>query len=346
MPLPTPTLHTPRLRLRPFAAADAGALYALQSNARVLRYWDAPPWTDPARAEAFLASCRQMEAEGSGTRVAIETREGAAFIGWCTLFGWNPVHRKAGLGYCLDDTAWGRGYATEAVHALLRWAFDTLDLNRVEAELDTRNAASARVLDKLGFVREGLRREDCVVSGEVSDSWIHGLLRRDWQAQAQTQTQAPARTVTTPPPGAAAHPADGSTPGASRHLALVSLLVQDYDAAIAFYRDALGFALVEDTRLDEHKRWVVVRPSGAALGPAAAGVLLARATAPAQTAAIGRQTGGRVFLFLHTDDIDRDHRLYRSRGVRFVREPADQPYGRVAVFEDLHGNLWDLVQPR
>ena len=84
------------------------------------------------------------------------------------------------MGYCLDEAAWGQGFATEAGHALLQWAFDTLDLNRVQAEVDTRNAASARVLEKLGFVCEGTLREDCVVDGEVSDSWVYGLLRRAW----------------------------------------------------------------------------------------------------------------------------------------------------------------------
>jgi len=85
------------------------------------------------------------------------------------------------LGYCLDDSAWGHGYATEAAHALLQWAFDTLDLNRVQAETDTRNVASARVLEKLGFVRDGTLREDCIVNGEVSDSWVYGLIRREWR---------------------------------------------------------------------------------------------------------------------------------------------------------------------
>jgi RimJ/RimL family protein N-acetyltransferase len=104
-----------------------------------------------------------------------------AFIGWCGLTRWNPDYRSASLGYCLSDAAWGHGYATEAARALLRWAFDTLDLNRVQAETDTRNLASARVLEKVGFVREGMLREDCIVNGEVSDSWVFGLLRREWR---------------------------------------------------------------------------------------------------------------------------------------------------------------------
>jgi [ribosomal protein S5]-alanine N-acetyltransferase len=180
MPLPTPTLHTTRLLLRPFTPADTDAIHALQSNPRVLRYWDSPPWRERAQAERFIAMCRQMEDEGTGARLVIERAADAAFIGWCCLVKWNPVYRSATLGYCLGDAAWGHGFATEAAGALLRWAFGTLDLNRVQAETDTRNTASSRVLEKLGFVREGTLREDCVVDGEVSDTWVYGLLRREW----------------------------------------------------------------------------------------------------------------------------------------------------------------------
>ena len=179
--MPAPTLRTARLQLRPFADVDADALFALHSNVHVLRYWDSPPWSEPARAQRFIAACRQLAEEGTGTRLAIGRDPDQTFIGWCSLTRWNPEFRSASLTYCFDDAAWGHGYATEAAHALLQWAFDTLDLNRVQAETDTRNLASARVLEKLGFVREGTLREDCVVSGEVSDSWVFGLLRREWQ---------------------------------------------------------------------------------------------------------------------------------------------------------------------
>ena len=179
MSVPAPTLRTARLELRPFADADADALFALHSDAHVLRYWDSPPWTERARAERFLASCRQITEEGGGARLAVERRSDGAFLGWCGLTGFNPDFRSASLGYCLTEAAWGHGYATEAAGALLQWAFDTMDLNRVQAEADTRNGASARVLEKLGFVLEGTLREDCVVNGVVSDSWVYGLLRRD-----------------------------------------------------------------------------------------------------------------------------------------------------------------------
>jgi ribosomal-protein-alanine N-acetyltransferase len=161
----------------------------LHSNANVLRYWDAPPWGDPLRAEQFIAACRELAEVGTGTRLAVDRISDEAFIGWCSLTRWNPDYRSASMGYCFDDEAWGHGYATEAARALLQWAFDTLEVNRVHAETDTRNTASARVLEKLGFVREGTLREDCVVNGDVSDSWVYGLLRREWQSSLE---QAPA----------------------------------------------------------------------------------------------------------------------------------------------------------
>ncbi|MDZ4700995.1 MAG: VOC family protein [Rhodothermales bacterium] len=127
-----------------------------------------------------------------------------------------------------------------------------------------------------------------------------------------------------------------------QHLALVSLVVRDYDEAIAFYVGALGFELIEDTyQPEQDKRWVVVAPPGALESR----LLLARASNDAQRSHIGNQTGGRVFLFLHTDDFERDYLAYKGKGVRFVREPSVEAYGTVAVFEDLYGNRWDLVQP-
>ncbi len=179
MSLITPTLHTTRLLLRPFSESDTDAIFALQSNPRVLRYWDSPPWQDRAQAERFIARCKQIELDEFGVRLAIERISDGKFIGWCSLMSWNKDFRSAKIGYCLAEAAWGQGVATEAGRALVRWAFDTLNLNRVQAEADTRNIASGRVLEKLGFLREGTLREDCIVEGEVSDSWVYGLLKRD-----------------------------------------------------------------------------------------------------------------------------------------------------------------------
>ncbi|NBT11238.1 MAG: VOC family protein [Betaproteobacteria bacterium] len=127
-----------------------------------------------------------------------------------------------------------------------------------------------------------------------------------------------------------------------QHLGLVSVVVEDYDESIDFFVNRLGFSLIEDTPVQtQAKRWVVVAPSGSTESR----LLLARAVGPEQLSRVGDQTGGRVFLFLHTDDFDRDFTLYKSRGVKFVRGPTVEPYGRVAVFVDNSGNLWDLIQP-
>jgi len=124
-------------------------------------------------------------------------------------------------------------------------------------------------------------------------------------------------------------------------LGLVSLVVRDYDEALAFFVGKLGFALVEDSLVPEQaKRWVVVAPPGAK----GAHLLLARASTAEQQAHVGDQTGGRVFLFLHTDNFRRDYERYQSVGVEFVRGPKDESYGTVAVFKDLYGNLWDLLE--
>lgn len=126
-------------------------------------------------------------------------------------------------------------------------------------------------------------------------------------------------------------------------LEMIALVVGDYDEAIAFYVGVLGFSLVEDTYVaEQNKRWVVVAPPGST----GCRLLLARAANEEQQSRIGNQTGGRVFLFLHTDDFWRDYHAYRAKGVVFVREPAEESYGTVAVFRDLYGNLWDLIQPR
>lgn len=128
----------------------------------------------------------------------------------------------------------------------------------------------------------------------------------------------------------------------NRHLARIAIVVADYDEAIAFYTQKLGFELIEDTKLSPTKRWVVVSPGGSEK----ASLLLAKAANDKQNKAIGNQTGGRVFLFLYTDDFWRDYEQYRAKNVEFVRPPSKESYGTVAVFKDLYGNLWDLIEPK
>ncbi|NNF33529.1 MAG: VOC family protein [Saprospiraceae bacterium] len=127
-----------------------------------------------------------------------------------------------------------------------------------------------------------------------------------------------------------------------QRIAHIALVVKEYNEAIEWYSKKLGFELIEDTPLDEVKRWVLMKPPGAK----ECCLLLARAANEDQLKAIGSQTGGRVFLFLHTDDFWRDFHSYSDRGITFVRPPHEFDYGTVAVFEDLYGNMWDLIQPK
>ena len=126
----------------------------------------------------------------------------------------------------------------------------------------------------------------------------------------------------------------------AQHIGYLALVVRDYDEAIAWFTTMLQFTLVEDTRLSATKRWVLIAPPG----NNSTCLLLAKAATPEQESRIGNQTGGRVFLFLHTDDFRRDYEAFKARGVKFVRPPSEESYGTVAVFEDLYGNQWDLLQ--
>ena len=127
-----------------------------------------------------------------------------------------------------------------------------------------------------------------------------------------------------------------------QYLAGISLVVNDYDEAIEFYTRKLSFTLLEDTRMSDTKRWVVVAPPGST----GCTLLLAKAANDAQKAAVGNQTGGRVFLFLHTDDFDRDYNQMQEAGIEFIESPRQEAYGKVVVFADLYGNRWDLIEPK
>lgn len=127
-----------------------------------------------------------------------------------------------------------------------------------------------------------------------------------------------------------------------QHIARIAIVVDDYDDAIQFYTQKLNFTLIEDTVMSETKRWVVVAPQGAT----ECAVLLAKAANDEQRSRVGNQTGGRVFMFLYTDDFWRDYNNMIERGVHFVRKPSEEDYGTVAVFEDLYGNLWDFIEPK
>jgi RimJ/RimL family protein N-acetyltransferase len=175
-------LETSRLRLRPVAVRDAGDLFAIFSDPMVMRYWNTPPWTRPEQASEMIEREAAGLAAGTSVRLAVVRAGDGALVGTFSLFALDEQSRRAEIGYALASSAWGQGYAHEAGRAVIRHAFGVLGLNRLEADIDPRNEASARVLERLGFRREGLLRERWIVAGEVSDSALYGLLRKDWRS--------------------------------------------------------------------------------------------------------------------------------------------------------------------
>jgi RimJ/RimL family protein N-acetyltransferase len=176
-----PTLETPRLRLRWLTEADVGALFEIFSHAEVTRYWSSPPLADAAAAVRLLEKIHRSFAERSLFQWGIARGDDDRVIGTCTLYRLEAEHRRGEIGYALGRAHWGQGYMNEALSALLDFAFERLGLHRVEADTDPRNAASIRTLERLGFQREGYLRENWHVNGEIQDSVLFGLLRREWR---------------------------------------------------------------------------------------------------------------------------------------------------------------------
>jgi RimJ/RimL family protein N-acetyltransferase len=180
---PTPTLIGQRIRLRPLRADDADALFALQSDPRVMRYWSHPPWTERAQAVERIAQLGRDRSTSEFYSWAATLDGDDALAGTGALFAVNRTHARAEIGYSLAAAHWGKGYALEIVGLIVAFAFDTLGLERLEADIDPRNAASCRLVERAGFVREGLLRARWRVAGEVTDSAIYGLLRSDVDAR-------------------------------------------------------------------------------------------------------------------------------------------------------------------
>jgi ribosomal-protein-alanine N-acetyltransferase len=174
-------LAADRVRLRTLAASDTTALFEMFSHKEVMRYWSRPAMTERAQAEALFQQVLADYETGNSLPLAIERHSDSAFVGNCTLHHFHEASRRAEIGYALARPFWGQGYMHEALQALLGYAFDGLDLNRLEADIDPRNAASARSLERLGFQKEGHLRERWIVAGEVSDTGFYGLLRSDWR---------------------------------------------------------------------------------------------------------------------------------------------------------------------
>jgi ribosomal-protein-alanine N-acetyltransferase len=178
------TLRTERLLLRPLREADAPRLLAIFSDPRVTRYLSAPAWSTIDTAHERIAKDIEAMAAGRYVRLGIEITSSGSLIGECSLFNLVEQCRRAELGYSMAAEAWGKGLMNEALVSLLEFGFSQLALNRVEADIDPRNTASAKSLERVGFRKEGHLRERWIVAGEVSDSDLYGLLRSDWLQQA------------------------------------------------------------------------------------------------------------------------------------------------------------------
>ena len=177
-------IPTKSLTLRFLREADLPAVYDIFSHPEVMRYWSYPPWTDRSQAQQWLINVQEGYRTRNALQLGIERRADHVLVGTCTLFQFHVASRRAEIGYALGRPYWGSGYMHEALQALLRYAFQTLDLNRLEADIDPRNVASARILERLGFQKEGHLRERWIVNGEISDTRLYGLLRREWQERS------------------------------------------------------------------------------------------------------------------------------------------------------------------
>lgn len=176
-----PTLETPRLRLRWMTEADIPALFELFSHPEVTRYWSWSAYTEVAQAERLLRNVHKYFAERSLFQWGFARREDDRIMGTCTLAELSAQHRRASLGYALNHAYWGQGYGREAVRRVVEFGFTSLELHRLEADVDPSNASSIQVLEGLGFQREGYQRQRYFLNGETQDAVLYGLLRPEWR---------------------------------------------------------------------------------------------------------------------------------------------------------------------
>lgn len=179
-------LRTERLLLRPLCGSDAQALFAIFSDPKVTRYTSGGAWQSPDQADKLIARYSKSLAGNEALGLGIVNLHTNAVIGTCSFFHLDQQCRRAEIGYILSSADWGKGYMHEALTALINFGFDELNLHRIEADIDPRNAGSVSSVERLGFVKEGHLRERWIVDGEISDSSIYGLLCRDWQARSPT----------------------------------------------------------------------------------------------------------------------------------------------------------------
>jgi RimJ/RimL family protein N-acetyltransferase len=180
VPTVFPVLETERLTLRELTAADTDVLFDIHADSETMRYWSGPPMSDRSEVSELLGRATSAYAEQRSINWGVVLREPGTLVGAANLHAIVRQSRRAEIGYVLHRDHWGNGYNPEALTRILEYGFEELGLHRVEAELDPRNEASARAVERLGFVREGLLRERWIVEGEISDSLMVGLLRSEW----------------------------------------------------------------------------------------------------------------------------------------------------------------------
>ncbi len=178
-----PTINANRVSLRPLTEDDVDALYRIFFHPEVMRYWSTPPLADRNAAAEMLQDIHDSFQQQRMLKWGIALQADDGVIGTVTLFNFNFDNGRAEVGYSLDRAHWGNGYVNEALKALIEYAFETLDLRRIEADVDPRNQPSIRTLERLGFQREGFLRERWYVNGEIQDSVFYGLLRREWRRE-------------------------------------------------------------------------------------------------------------------------------------------------------------------
>jgi RimJ/RimL family protein N-acetyltransferase len=183
-----PTINTSRLSLRWIRAEDVDDFYAVYSNPQVMRYWSTPPLPDKDAASKLINEIHENVKRDDILKWGIALRSSDKLIGSVTLFHLDFIHRRAEIGYAQGRAYWGQGYMQEALKAVLNHAFEVLNLHRIEADVDPRNAASVRTLERLGFQREGYLRERWQVNGEIQDAYYYGLLRSDWDKNSSNST--------------------------------------------------------------------------------------------------------------------------------------------------------------
>ena len=332
-------LHTPRLTLRPFETRDAPDVARMADNPRLsdtLYQLPRPYHVDDALE--WIGSHAVGRETGQQHSFAVCLSSDGTLVGSIALQKDGPASIRAVLGYWIGVEFWSRGYASEAARAMITFGFDCLELERIEARHLVRNPASGRVMHNAGMTHEATL---CACLRNPYSGQIEDLEQWSVVQAAAADASRPVSAVRPP----FVRPQFERATGA--RIATAALLVLEYGEARDWFVDVLGFRLVEDRTLDEankdgtEKCWLVVEPPGGGLR-----LLLARASSKAERAVVGRQAGGRVWLFLETDDFARDHACLVAAGVHFDEAPRHEPFGTVAVFRDICGNAWDLIEPK